>query len=102
LTWIHIKSYIQALFRKIFGLSDYREEQVIWRRWILETHPIGSNCLKTGHCPCECTTEDVILSNEACDQKCFPAMMDRDTWELFKQSNRIYIDMINKKVVRYI
>lgn len=113
-------SYIQAKWRKFLlnktfrdiigesnieeylGLPKHKKEQIIYRMYILQNHPIGSNCLKKNECPCQCTTSEVILSDGACDKLCFPDMLNHDDWEYFKRINGVTVDLINQKVIMYV
>ena len=101
LTWSHVYAFLQSHFRRIFGVSDWRKEVIVWRKNFLETHPIGKHCLQSGKCPCQCDTEDVILSDDACDKNCFPAMTTKEDWELFKAQKRIFVDIHNNRVIYY-
>jgi len=69
---------------------------------MLKAHPIGKNCLATNQCPCLCPTDEVIMSDDSCDQKCFPPMMNKEDWGLFKAANRIFVDIHRNQVIHYI
>lgn len=119
LTLAHVKSFIQAKFRRLFlttefkkaidklGVNDYlffplhKQEQVVFRFVNLRYHSQGKLCLASNMCPCECTTSEVILSDDSCDQGCFGPMMDKHSWEVFKTKKGIYIDLYRQRVVRY-
>ena len=110
LNFKHIHAYLQSKVRKaqmssefksIFtpiGLNDYlalpthKQEQIVYRRYILDTHPQAQKCKASGFCPCECTTEDVIFSDIACDQGCFSEMLSPVDWAIFKKDNNFEID----------
>lgn len=120
LTKSHIKSFIQAKYRKFFmskeftnlvstiGLSNYisfpkhKQEQIIWRYNYLLNHKQGKLCLEKDECPCNCKTSEVILSDSACDKHCFPDMMNSMDWAQFKVKQGIYIDLHRNKTLKYI
>ncbi len=120
LTWSHVKAYIQSKYRQVlmsdgfkntissiglenyFTLAKYKQEQIVWRYNYLLEHPQGKLCLANNECPCKCTTSEVIISDPACDQKCFPDMMSSIDWAQFKVKNGIFIDLHRNKVFKYI
>ena len=120
LTLSHVKAFLQAKFRKVVlskefqailkkhNIDDYlllpthKKEQIIWRVSILENHQQGALCLRNDECPCFCKTSEVLLADPACDQKCFPDMMDENQWSIFKYKNSIQIDSIRQKVIKYV
>ena len=89
----NIGRFIQGYSRKFtdaFGLlEDYKKEQVVWRSHQAE------ECTKNGACIyCGCTTPAKFYSDEACEdpeKKCYPDMMDKETWEKFKEQNHIRV-----------
>ena len=91
----------------VVGLDNYwllpkhKQEQIVYRYSILVNHPVGSLCLKNNMCPCECTTSEVLLSDPACDKKCFPDMLGELEWNTFKEQNRMAVDLHRNKIIKY-
>lgn len=120
LTLSHVKAFLQAKWRKFWlrntfidtltenyineyiGFPKYKQEQVIWRLHLLESHPQGKQCLQSGQCPCQCTTSEVVLSDPSCDKGCFPEMLKKEDWNLFKKTNKFEIDLTRQKVLLYV
>lgn len=115
LTLKNAKSFLQAKWRKLlnkmdpyviidskeyFGFPLHKQEQVVWRSNVLITHPQAKQCLKNNQCPCECTTSDVIMADEACMNECFPDMMEAAQWEEFKQKEGITIDVEHFNIIK--
>lgn len=118
LTYKNMYSYIQSILRrmkmsfnldKVFtkgalseylGFPQYKQEQVIYRLYIGSTNEF--KCFENKECPCKCVFEDVVLSDNTCDKACYPTMMNELDWMCFKKDMGIYIDLINKKVVKYV
>jgi len=120
ITLKNVKSFLQSKWRRIFmntsfiniiekhNISEflsfplYKQEQTVYRAYILETHAQGSLCVKNNICPCECTTSDVIISDEACHMNCFPKMLSEIEWEMFKKQNKFYVDLLTQKIIKYV
>lgn len=103
----NIKRFLQAKWRKLFQggacllddttpldedistIENYKKEQIKWRYHMLQTHPQGKQCLAKGECPCECTTLEVLLADDTCDQGCYPKMMNEKQWKEFKKTNKL-------------
>lgn len=88
-----IKSFLQGYTRKFtegFGmLNQHQKEQVIWRSEKAQPCTDNGTCLY-----CGCDTPAKYYSDEACEdpiRKCYPAMMDKNTWEEYKKTNDITI-----------
>ncbi len=90
-TWKNIKSYLQGHSRMItemFGtLEPYVIEQVEWRG------EQSQACVDNGACLyCGCTFPEKLYSDIGCDdpeRKCYPPMMDKETWDKYKIDNKI-------------
>lgn len=53
---------------------------------------MNQECLKKGNCViCGCQTPQLQMTDESCDGKCYPEMMDKETWEKYKKENQIVI-----------
>jgi len=88
ITLKNIKAYIQGksrLFIKKYGadfikLEEHIQEQIIWR----EERALPE-CIEKGQCiSCGCDMPDMLYSDKSCERKCYPEMMDKETWEKFK------------------
>jgi len=82
------------------ALPLYKQEQIVFRMNLLQTHPQGKQCLAKNECPCECTTSDVIISDGACDKYCFGDMLGEAEWNDFKHANNFSV--INNKIIKYV
>lgn len=68
-------------------LDNHKKEQFEWRLMTMD-----KECLSKGHCKiCGCQTPQLQMADEACDGNCYPAMMDKDTWNEYKTKNQIII-----------
>lgn len=104
ITWTNIKKFITGWFRYIIYklskfkfvakvaedlnlLSPHKVEQFKWRLSVMK-----SECLTSGACViCGCETPQLQMTNEACEGKCYPEMMDQETWDKYKEDNKIII-----------
>lgn len=105
ITWANIKAIIQAFFRKKrrmiagFELSAHIYEQIIWRRTRVQySSPI---CWYSGNCRiCGCEILGKTMEDRGCAlsehpdlsekrEPCYPPMMKKDEWELYKEKNNI-------------
>lgn len=107
ITMKNVWAYIQGNTRKItdeigpdiFKSPQHIQEQIIWREVI--HNPI---CYKAGKCmlptgnPCKCKVPDKFYSDKECEGGCYPAIMDKELWNKFKQvCARRKIDIYNDK-----
>lgn len=91
----NIGRFIQGytrMFTEAFGLLEtHKKEQVVWR-----SHE-AKECTANGSCLfCGCSTPAKYYSDEACEdpnRKCYPAMMSEASWEQYKKSNNITVDI---------
>lgn len=98
----NVWAYIQGNTRKIideigpdiFKSPQHIQEQIIWREVI---H--NPECFKQGKCiHCHCDVPDKFYSDKECEGGCYPAIMDKDTWNKFNQlCARRKIDIYNDK-----
>ena len=98
----NVWAYIQGTGRKklsevnpeIFNSPRHIQEQIVWREVIM-----NKTCFDNGQCvPCKCKVPDTLYSDRDCEGGCYPAIMDRHTWENFKQvCARNKINMYNRK-----
>jgi hypothetical protein len=86
-----IQGYVN-LFRKTLSnwvYDDWKREQIIWRRLQARRCMANEECI---YCGCEMigkTMEDRGCSNP--DRLCYPDMMDRKTWDKYKNRLKIKI-----------
>lgn len=83
----NIYAYIQAKWRILiskfpgfFKSTDYVQEQILFRQQIA-----NPECLNSGKCFCNCKMPDMLYADKSCDRNCYPVMMDKETWYLYKQ-----------------
>lgn len=64
-------------------------EQIAWRIKVMD-----QECYEMGQCKmCGCATTALQMANKACDKPCYPLMMSKKEWEIFKKGNyKTYID----------
>jgi hypothetical protein len=63
-----------------FILSLHIEEQIEWRISVMD-----KECKDNGECKmCGCKTTALQMADKACSKPCYPKMMDRHTWRVFK------------------
>ena len=103
ITMKNVWAYIQGTGRKklmedypdIYQSPRHIQEQIVWREVIA-----NKQCFTSGQCisKCKCKMPDKLYSDKACDDGCYPEMMDRDQWFRFKQyCARKKIDAYNRK-----
>jgi len=84
-----IKYFIQGHLRSLgkrFGITEeHILEQSSWREEQVKKKSI--ECFSKQECiHCECSLNETLLSDAACKHGCFPEMMTKEQWDLFKQS----------------
>ena len=47
------------------------------------------DCKENGKCPCNCEYPFKQLDDRPCERNCYPAMLNEDTWELYKKIYKI-------------
>jgi hypothetical protein len=79
-------TFIAWLRKRI--LRRHIKEQIAWRISIMNTE-----CYVKGACiKCGCDTTQLQMANKPCEGNCYPAMMGKFDWKLFKAINFIKID----------
>lgn len=101
ITLKNIKRFIQGWYRWIvYKLSKtktipeslallpaHKREQYEWRLKVM-----NQECLTKGACiVCGCDTPQLQMIDDACENDCYPKMMDEDEWRRFKDTKRITI-----------
>jgi len=49
----------------------------------------ASDCKEKGKCPCNCEYPFKQLDNRPCERNCYPAILEKDTWNLYKKIYKI-------------
>jgi hypothetical protein len=75
-------------------LPPHKLEQFYYRISIM-----NPKCIDNKQCPCTCEVFGRQLIDNGCDEKCYPYMMDADTWKLYKEAFYINIDKIKETVL---
>lgn len=63
-------------------MSSHIREQIEWRieGWM------DKECYESGSCKiCGCVTTALQMANKSCDKPCYPPIMSRNVWRVFKQ-----------------
>ena len=88
LTFKNVYAYVQGNLRyKIyyskfsFLLPFHIKNQIDWRISIMD-----KECFRNGSCKlCGCQTTHLQMADKACDKPCYPPMMNKEEWKLFKE-----------------
>lgn len=81
-----IQGYGRLILRSISKLffSDYRKEQIIWRR------TQAKECMNNEYCTyCGCEMIGKTMEDRGCEDQCYPDMMNKKQWKEYKQLNNI-------------
>lgn len=79
----HLYYIKKGKFRK--WIPRYIVEQFEYRLGVMD-----HECLNNGSCKiCGCDTTALQMANKACDKPCYPEMMKKSSWEIFKKVNNI-------------
>lgn len=106
--WLFSRKAVSTLFKdndsikEFFDAPLYIKEQFIWRLSEMDKSEQGRKCLKDGVCLCGCDVPDLQLSDDACEGGCYPAMMNEIDWNNYKVNNSFWVDLNNKKVIKYV
>lgn len=95
---VNIKSYIVGNYRyRLYGtefqwlIRTHILEQIKWRISVMD-----KGCYENGSCfICGCATTALQMANKNCDKPCYPCMMPKDKWKLFKRGG-IFFDYPTK------
>jgi hypothetical protein len=90
---LNIKSYLVGNFRyKIyysyltFLIREHIGEQIDWRIKVMR-----KECYTTGSCvECGCATTALQMCGKSCDGDCYPPLMSKKRWKLFKRGSLFY------------
>ena len=100
----NIKSYIVGNYRYKLYYSSYF--YILIKKYIREQiemriECMDEECFLNGSCKlCGCETTALQMANKACDKPCYPAMMDKKSWERFK-TGALYYDKETKMMWWY-
>ncbi len=93
----NIKGFIQGHYRMLkedFGiLEEHIGEQFDYRLGIM-----NEECIKNKECPCTCSFPEKQIEDRPCELNCYPPMMFKEDWEIFKKENNITKNSINQKL----
>lgn len=92
ITLSNVGAYIQGKTRMLvqkygnefFSLDNHIKEQIVWRE-----SKANSFCLSNNECKCGCPLPDLFFADKTCEDACYPVMMNKDEWELYKIENNI-------------
>lgn len=80
---IRYKLYFSKLY---FLIRDHIFEQIQYRIRVMD-----QECYRSGSCKiCGCNTPHLQMANKTCEGKCYPVMMNKKDWEMYKFENKIY------------
>jgi len=94
LTLENIKAYFQGNWRLLHltDLPDHIQDQFYYR--IVSMNP---ECRLNGECPCKCPYPNKQLSDESCQNDCYPPFLEKKDWELFANVKGIDITFVRLK-----
>ena len=76
---IYYSKYRKKLLRK------HIEEQITWRIEVMDR-----DCFFDGSCKiCGCETTALQMANKSCDKPCYPKMMNKTDWKMFKKGELV-------------
>lgn len=93
LTLKNVKNFLQGNYR-LFTFHDkplYLQEQLYFRLTKMDR-----TCVSNKQCPCGCEIIGKQLIDDACENNCYPAMMDGETWEVYKQIYKIDMSAVKE------
>ena len=68
-----------------FFIRKHIHEQIEWRIKVMD-----KQCYEQGSCKkCGCTTTALQMANKMCDKPCYPSMVGKQEWKIFKKQNKI-------------
>lgn len=90
--WKNIKAYLQGSRRQKlmntwfqFLIPKHIQEQYRWR-----FKRADKRCHRSGKCiACGCKMPAVLLADKGCRVNCYPPMMDKEKWRVYKLNNNI-------------
>lgn len=99
ITFSEIKCYLQGTIRHYLYYNKYFKWMIrkhIREQYALRILSIDEQCYNNGECKeCGCMTTELQFCNKACEGNCYPEMMNKYAWEMFKEynvySDRLYI-----------
>ena len=86
----HIWAVIQSFFRSLIPIHNHIKEQTVWIR--LEVIKKSPTCWIAGNCvQCGCFMPEKTMADMECEHGCYPVMMSKKQWKLYKKDNGIRI-----------
>jgi len=84
-----------------FLIRKHIREQIAYR-----INSMDILCYTKGSCiACGCTTTELQMCNRACDKDCYPAMVDKKTWNLsynyFENSRKEIVFERDEKLLKF-
>jgi hypothetical protein len=90
LTWSNIKSFFQGTVR-LYNFN--KEPSYIQEQFYFRVGSARMSCLRERKClECGCTIPDLFLADKQCGGKCYPIMMEKSDWEVYKTVFDIQVD----------
>jgi hypothetical protein len=95
----NIKAYIQGTFREKLFYSKWFNcllplhvfEQINYRLFVM-----NKTCYSNGECiECGCATPALQMANKSCDGLCYPVMLDKTDWFIYKREYNIEFKYMN-------
>lgn len=91
----NVRNLKEKLGDDFFKNPPHIREQVIWR--MSRANP---DCINSGKCvACKCDTPALFYADKGCERNpnpCYPAMMNKELWEVFKNEGEIKMEEIEK------
>lgn len=87
--WLYYNSIVSILCEAdIHLIRVHIRQQIDWRISMM-----NKECYNEGSCiKCGCSTTQLQMCNKACDGKCYPKMLSRKHWNIFKTGKDVIID----------
>ncbi len=101
ITPTNIKNFIEGTTKHFiedigfYSLPTHEKQQMIYRSITCKDCTLNGSCLV-----CHCNTPEVYYSGKACSGGHYPALMNKSDWEVFKLTNNITDEMLEKTVVK--
>lgn len=86
-------NYRYFLYYNKYVLPKVLIRDHIWEQIEFRIKNMDKKCFMDGQCKiCECKTTALQMCNKACNKPCYPEMMSKRKWNLFKVGKLIYQD----------
>lgn len=75
--------YIYNTLLSKYLLRKHIREQYEWRLFAMKP-----DCYNNGACiACGCTTPNLQMASKGCEEDCYPPMMSKTAWQIFKHAH---------------